>query len=342
MQNVPKPPREASSSDGKPSSKPSRWVANQDGFGIHAGTQVPSKNRVFLEILCRYGMRPAFSKDSISLSDDGKVIVKLKKPWPRPGGTTLLVMEPEEFLRRLCPLIPPPFAHLIRYHGLFAPHAKDRNFLPAAPPLHPEAPPEVSQIRPEVALRVELAKRAKQKQTTSPSVKPDPNPSDDASSVAPENNDLPITLPHDAIPSNDTVPGSESDLENPEESTTPIRPKRSILSWAALLKRVFGFDVLICPNCGGTLSVIAFIIEATVAVKILTHLNLPTTSPPVSPARRLDLEQLNFEEEWNTKDAEMFVDRLLQKTTNRGPPDKSPDDWVYEMDEDERHDHSLN
>jgi hypothetical protein len=38
-----------------------------------------------------------------------------------------------DFLRRLSPLIPPPFAHTIRYFGLFAPNAKNRDLLPAAP-----------------------------------------------------------------------------------------------------------------------------------------------------------------------------------------------------------------
>jgi hypothetical protein len=45
----------------------------------------------------------------------------------------MLCFEPLAFLRRLAPLIPPPFAHLIRYFGLFAPNAKGRDLLPPAP-----------------------------------------------------------------------------------------------------------------------------------------------------------------------------------------------------------------
>jgi hypothetical protein len=34
-----------------------------------------------------------------------------------------VVFEPLDFLARLAALVPPPRAHLVRYHGVFAPHA---------------------------------------------------------------------------------------------------------------------------------------------------------------------------------------------------------------------------
>ena len=43
-----------------------------------------------------------------------------------PNGTTLLVCTPLEFIGRLAALTPPPRMHLIRYHGVLAPHAADR------------------------------------------------------------------------------------------------------------------------------------------------------------------------------------------------------------------------
>jgi len=33
----------------------------------------------------------------------------------------VLLLQPSEFLRRLATLVPPPRAHLVRYHGVFAP-----------------------------------------------------------------------------------------------------------------------------------------------------------------------------------------------------------------------------
>ena len=59
------------------------------------------------------------------------------------------------------------------------------------------------------------------------------------------------------------------------------------MGWARLLKRVFGIDIEHCPQCGGTLKIIAAIEEPAVIVRILTHLGLPARAP----ARPLSLFQ---------------------------------------------------
>jgi hypothetical protein len=41
-------------------------------------------------------------------------------------GTTHVIFEPEDFIARLAALVPKPRAHLIRYHGVFAPASADR------------------------------------------------------------------------------------------------------------------------------------------------------------------------------------------------------------------------
>jgi hypothetical protein len=38
----------------------------------------------------------------------------------------VLVLEPRELLRRMATLVPPPRAHLVRYHGVFGPASKWR------------------------------------------------------------------------------------------------------------------------------------------------------------------------------------------------------------------------
>ncbi len=61
------------------------------------------------------------------------------------------------------------------------------------------------------------------------------------------------------------------------------------MSWARLLKRVFDIDIEQCPHCGGTLKIIAAILDPSVIAKILAHLGLPTRAPPRAPARAFDL-----------------------------------------------------
>ncbi len=56
-------------------------------------------------------------------------------------------------------------------------------------------------------------------------------------------------------------------------------------SWAELMRRAFGIDVLECPNCFGRLRLIATIEAPAAVTAILTHLGLPTNVPQLTPAR---------------------------------------------------------
>ena len=56
-------------------------------------------------------------------------------------------------------------------------------------------------------------------------------------------------------------------------------------TWASLMARTFGFDVLACERCGGRMRLIALINEAAVIERILRHLGLPTETPAPRPAR---------------------------------------------------------
>jgi hypothetical protein len=56
-------------------------------------------------------------------------------------------------------------------------------------------------------------------------------------------------------------------------------------SWAVLMQRTFGLDVLACPRCGGRLRLIALIEQPAVIKRVFGHLGLPTELPVPRPAR---------------------------------------------------------
>ncbi len=86
-----------------------------------------------MERLCRYGLRAPFSQERLSLREDGQVVYELSRPWPNSSGTTHLVLDPIELLQRLAALIPAPYTHLIRRHGVFASRSRFRWRLPDPP-----------------------------------------------------------------------------------------------------------------------------------------------------------------------------------------------------------------
>jgi hypothetical protein len=59
----------------------------------------------------------------------------------------------------------------------------------------------------------------------------------------------------------------------------------SRIAWAKLMARVGEEFPMECPNCGGDIRLIAFIMEPGPIRVILTHLGEPLEPPPVSPAR---------------------------------------------------------
>jgi hypothetical protein len=95
-----------------------------EGFSLHADVRVHESDRLGLERLCRYLLRPPIGKDRLSLADDGSVRYRFRRPAP--SGATELCCSPVEFLRRLSTLIPPPHQNTLRYHGVFAARSKLR------------------------------------------------------------------------------------------------------------------------------------------------------------------------------------------------------------------------
>ena len=133
-----------------------------------------------------------------------------------------------ELIERIVPLIPPVYANLTRFHGVFAPTSRLR----AKVVPRPEPPPPCS---------------------ASSSYTPPP-PKPPASSPA-------------------------------STSSSPAVRSSYRLDWAALLKRVFAVDVMVCSRCDGPMKVIAFLEESNVVQGILTHLGLHAEPLPAVNAQ---------------------------------------------------------
>ena len=177
--------------------------------------------------------------------DDGKVRYELPKPTA--SGHTELHLEPLALLRRLTAILPTPFARLVRTHGVFSARSRFRHRLPR--PFHDE-PPQLLKPDGSTLLQENLNEQPALKS------KPGENPPD----------------------ATEPKPGENA----PAQTTLP--PRRKAL-WAQLLRRVLQVDALECPKCATPMLVLAFLSDPKVVTKILGHLNLNTTPPPIAPAR---------------------------------------------------------
>ena len=97
-----------------------------DGFSLHANVKILKQQRTALEGLCRYVLRGPISKDRI-FYQNGNVYLKLKKSYR--DGTTQLQFTPEQFIKRIISIIPPPRQNLIRYIGVFGARHKKRGVI---------------------------------------------------------------------------------------------------------------------------------------------------------------------------------------------------------------------
>ena len=98
--------------------------ADVEGFDLHANVAVRGEDHERREQLCRYLLRPAVAHDRLRLTEDGCIVLELKRPWQ--DGTSHLVFEPLDLLARLAALTPRPRINLILYHGVLAPNSRVR------------------------------------------------------------------------------------------------------------------------------------------------------------------------------------------------------------------------
>jgi hypothetical protein len=59
-------------------------------------------------------------------------------------------------------------------------------------------------------------------------------------------------------------------LRMAEEEPKPVPAK----GWAEMIRKVYEVDPMVCPRCGGTMKIIAFLTEFSVVDRIINHLKL--------------------------------------------------------------------
>jgi hypothetical protein len=241
----------------------SRRIPQHGGLSLHAAVAVPARDRLRLERLCRYVARPPLANERLEEHPDGRLALRLKTRWR--DGTSHILMERSELIDRLVPLIPPPRAHQVRYHGILAPCASRRDRVVPARPTAFAVAGRGPVTAPVASIEPAASADPRGTQTAL-----------DGASIGAE----------DAGARTERCPAAAADaaFEVDLRDRPPDREASRRYRWAELLQRVFEIDALLCPRCGSTLRLVAAIEDPAVARRILECLKLPARSPPVEPA----------------------------------------------------------
>jgi hypothetical protein len=239
-------------------------------MSLHADVAVPANDRRRLERLCRYVARPPLANDRLEETSDGRVLLRLKAPWR--DGTTHMLMERSELLERLVPLIPPPRAHQVRYHGVLAPCASmRRRVVPVSEVRSDDAPSNDALVASGSCASDGFRRKSAGANSSEEGSGADAAQAQGAASS-------PAPAPE----------GREPDEGAPSASTASRGASPRRYRWADLLQRVFAIDALRCPRCGSTLRLVAAIEDPAIARRILECMELPARAPPLAAAPDLD------------------------------------------------------
>jgi hypothetical protein len=162
-------------------------------------------------------------------------------------------------VEKLAALVPPPHLHLVRYHGILAPCASERD----------RVVPEACEVGTGSLLSGGSAHAGSERVEAAANRPRERDPAE-GGAAAPG-----TSSPHDTekrLPARTAV----------NEAAGRPRPRR--IAWADLLRRVFAIDVLRCPDCGGRMRILAEIHPPETTEAILGCLGLSARAPPVRPA----------------------------------------------------------
>ena len=259
---------------------PARCVRH-GGMSLHADVSVPARDRKRLERLARYVLRQPLALERLEALPDGRLSYRLKTRWR--DGTTHILMERHELLERLAPLIPPPRAHQVRYHGILAPCAsgRDRVVPGARRAVSTVSEDEDGNRRTACPTRGTPTRRTHEVEE----VEIEASPHAGLQQKIATTHEVSIAHCDRVSRAPRAAPSSQGSAPTP-----PLRPHRVLFSrarrlpWADLLKRVFGVNALRC-QCGNSMRVLAAITDLAVARRVLTCMALPARAPPLNPAR---------------------------------------------------------
>jgi hypothetical protein len=239
----------------------SRSSAAHNGFDLHAGVRIAQGDYEGRERLFRYGLRPCLALERLSLLPDGRVAYRVKAP--RSSRATHRIMQPIEFLARLCALIPPPRYPLVRYHGVLAPnHPRRRQVIPRPPAALAKCPFEQR----DVATHGPTAPTGGtpwlpgMNTTSKPRLRVEPD----------------LALPLLAPPPPEEFAGPA--VERVAPNVISVRRWGKLLDgkllatsprldWATLLRRTYDVDVFECAKCGGRLRVVEVVTDTQQAAE---------------------------------------------------------------------------
>jgi hypothetical protein len=89
----------------------------------------------------------------------------------------------------------------------------------------------------------------------------------------------------ESVPDTPIPAGSEATKGKGKRKARVATSKCPYFPWAELLRRIFRFDILACPDCGGRLRLVSTLEHPPVVETILKHLGLPIQPPSPLAAR---------------------------------------------------------
>jgi len=99
----------------------------------------------------------------------------------------------------------------------------------------------------------------------------------------------------------DIAPLSKETSGDPRESSEPACPETFPstfpYTWAMLLARIYESLPLVCPRCGSSMRIIAFITNASDVKRILMHIGEASEPLPLSPSRAPPEEEFEFNQD---------------------------------------------